>query len=91
MRLLLVPLHAGGQRGARQHGLAEGQPGQEPVSVTYSMNRLQGLRATRHYCVSLNRHGPLDPASVIAEMEYTHPTYTFASMATLISLIISPA
>lgn len=61
---------------------AQGQPGQEPVSVTYSMNRLQGLRTSRHYCVSLNRHKPVAPGSVISEMEYTHPTYTFASMAT---------
>jgi len=61
---------------------AEGRPGQEPVSLTYSMNRLQGLRATRHYCVSLNRRRPVSADAVIAEMDYTHPTYTFASMAT---------
>ena len=26
--------------------------------------------------------GPLDPARVVAEMEYTHPLYDFAALAT---------
>ena len=54
----------------------------DAVSVTYDMNTLQGLRTRERYLVSLNRRGPLDPARVVAEMEYTHPLYDFAALAT---------
>ncbi|BCA79297.1 FAD-dependent oxidoreductase [Desulfuromonas sp. AOP6] len=53
-----------------------------PVFVTYYMNRLQGLRTSRDYCVTLNRRDPFDPATVIAEMDYHHPLYDFDAMAT---------
>lgn len=53
-----------------------------PVYVTYYMNRLQGLRAKNDYCVTLNRGEAFKPDSVIAEMAYHHPLYSFASMAT---------
>ncbi|UCG39781.1 MAG: FAD-dependent oxidoreductase [bacterium] len=56
--------------------------GSGPVSVSYSMNILQGLRTSRHYCVSLNRQTPIDPGAVIAEMTYHHPVYTFVSTRT---------
>ncbi len=61
-----------------QEGDAEGGP----VSVTYYMNRLQGLRTERDYFVTLNGRTSHPPDSLIAEMTYTHPTYTFESMAT---------
>jgi predicted NAD/FAD-binding protein len=61
----------------------EASPGtDDAVSVTYYMNRLQRLRTRERYCVTLNRHGSIDPARVIAEMSYTHPLYSFASLAT---------
>ena len=53
-----------------------------PVYVTYYMNRLQGLKARHHYCVTLNRSEAFKPDTVIAEMDYHHPLYSFASMAT---------
>lgn len=53
-----------------------------PVFVTYYMNRLQGFSAQRDYCVTLNRCQPFDPQTVIAEIDYHHPLYSFASMAT---------
>lgn len=53
-----------------------------PLSMTYDMNRLQGLRTRRRYLVTLNRRGPIDPRRVIAEFVYTHPLYTRASIAT---------
>ncbi len=55
---------------------------ERPVFVTYYMNRLQGLTAQRDYCVTLNREGGYRPGTVIAEMAYHHPLYTFESMAT---------
>ncbi len=54
----------------------------EPVFVTYDMNRLQGLQAAQHYCVTLNRRQGFQPGSVIAEFDYQHPQYTFASLGT---------
>lgn len=56
--------------------------GEDVVSVTYDMNRLQGLETERRYLVSLNRKGPLDESTIIYEVDYTHPTYTLASMDT---------
>jgi uncharacterized protein len=53
-----------------------------PVSVSYYMNCLQGLRTQHEYCVSLNRRRPLPADRVVCEMEYDHPVYSFASMAT---------
>ena len=53
-----------------------------PVYVTYYMNRLQGLRAQNDYCVTLNRGESFRPNTVIAEMAYHHPLYSFDSMAT---------
>ncbi len=54
----------------------------KPVSVTYYMNLLQGLQTRKDYCVSLNRRRPIAPESIIRELEYAHPTYSFASMST---------
>lgn len=53
-----------------------------PVYVTYYMNLLQGLDATQHYCVTLNRQAAFPEETVIAEMDYHHPLYSFESMAT---------
>ena len=46
------------------------------------MNRLQGLQTQNNYCVTLNRHDPFADKTVIAEMDYHHPLYTFESMST---------
>lgn len=58
----------------------------KPVSVTYHMNRLQGLQTCEEYCVSLNRRTPLREDSIVAEIDYMHPTFSFASMDTQASL-----
>jgi predicted NAD/FAD-binding protein len=46
------------------------------------MNHLQRLVARDHYCVTLNPWKPVPTGEVIDEMVYTHPMYTFESMAT---------
>jgi predicted NAD/FAD-binding protein len=56
--------------------------GSLPVFVTYYMNRLQGLQARQHYCVTLNYPHDFRPEAVIARFDYHHPQYTFASLAT---------
>jgi uncharacterized protein len=48
------------------------------VSVTYNMNMLQGLRASKPFCVSLNPNGGIDARSVIARFAYHHPVFTAA-------------
>lgn len=52
------------------------------LSMTYHMNRLQGLRTSREYCVTLNREKPIPPRFVVREIDYTHPLYTSESIAT---------
>ena len=53
-----------------------------PVTLTYHMNRLQNLNTRHQYLVTLNPFKSIDPKKIVARMTYTHPTYTFASLAT---------
>src|SRR5690606_18015303 len=50
------------------------------VTVSYWMNRLQGLDDADDYVVTLNGAGLVDPESVIAEMSYAHPVFTPAAV-----------
>src|SRR4029453_8587217 len=43
--------------------------------VTYWMNRLQGLDTDQMYLVTLNGAAGVDPAKVMARMDYRHPVY----------------
>ena len=52
-----------------------------PATVTYNMNRLQGLRSRRPFCVTLNRTAEIAPERVLARMTYHHPVCTPASVA----------
>ncbi|MDO9380676.1 MAG: FAD-dependent oxidoreductase [Nocardioidaceae bacterium] len=51
------------------------------TQVTYWMNRLQGLPGDEQFLVTLNATDRIDPARVVATMQYTHPIYTPASVA----------
>ncbi len=53
---------------------------EDRTRVSYWMNRLQHHPESDPLVVTLNPSGTL-PGQVIAEMEYTHPTYTAASVA----------
>jgi len=53
----------------------------QPVSVTYSMNLLQSLNAPVPFLVTLNREHDIDPAKVLARMEYDHPLFTAQGVA----------
>ncbi|MDF1554728.1 MAG: FAD-dependent oxidoreductase [Deferrisomatales bacterium] len=60
-----------------------GDPGLAALGcVTYWMNALQGLRTANQYCVTLNPDRPVPQASTLRELEYSHPTFSLASMAT---------
>ena len=60
---------------------APATPADGAVQVSYDMNRLQRLDAPRRYVVTLNGADRVDPAPVIARMDYAHPVYTPASVA----------
>jgi uncharacterized protein len=53
----------------------------ERTTVTYHMNRLQSLQADREFCVTLNKNGAVDMASVISACEFSHPMFTHAALA----------
>ncbi|WP_340556621.1 NAD(P)/FAD-dependent oxidoreductase [Streptomyces sp. GSL17-111] len=55
--------------------------GADAVRVSYDMNRLQRLPATRPHVVTLGGADRVDPAKVLAEMVYEHPVYTPESVA----------
>ena len=46
------------------------------TTVTYHLNRLQGLGGERHFCVTLNLAERVDPDLVIKRIAYAHPVYT---------------
>jgi predicted NAD/FAD-binding protein len=57
-----------------------GEDGAAAVSVTYHMNRLQGLDSRREYLVTLNPRVEPRAGTVIREFLYMHPTYSFSSL-----------
>ncbi len=52
-----------------------------PARVSYYMNRLQGLPPDPDYIVTLGGRQDVDPARIIAVMDYAHPAYTRESVA----------
>ena len=50
-------------------------------TVSYCMNLLQSLERAPPFVVTLNRSAAIDPAQVIARMNYRHPQYTATSVA----------
>jgi predicted NAD/FAD-binding protein len=54
--------------------------GGEGLSVTYDMNRLQGLQTSRPYFVTLNPRKPPADHTLVASVDFTHPVYTFQSL-----------
>ena len=57
-----------------------GEHGSGPVSVTYHMNRLQGLRCAREYCVTLNPRREIEAERIVKAIDYTHPVFTVAAL-----------
>lgn len=52
-----------------------------PVSVTYHMNRLQGLRCHEDYCVTLNLNERIDPKKILRVIHYRHPVFDAKAVA----------
>jgi uncharacterized protein len=55
-------------------------PARSETTVTYHMNRLQSLRSSTQFCVTLNRSHEIDPEHVIRRIDYAHPVYTAAGV-----------
>ena len=52
-----------------------GEPGDQPVGVSYLINKLQPLPFKTPVVVTLNPAREPDPAKVIAEFDYAHPIF----------------
>jgi predicted NAD/FAD-binding protein len=59
---------------------SQGEDRVDGVSVTYWMNRLQGLETDKNYFVSLNPLQEPGEGSLIAEMTYHHPVFDADAM-----------
>jgi uncharacterized protein len=53
----------------------------EPCTVSYCMNLLQGIASDETFVVTLNRTHAIDPSKILRRMSYAHPLYTRASVA----------
>jgi predicted NAD/FAD-binding protein len=58
-----------------------GEPGHQPVGVSYLINRLQPLPFRTPVVVTLNPAREPDPASVIARFDYAHPIFDGPAIA----------
>jgi predicted NAD/FAD-binding protein len=67
-------------RAAWNVALDDCRKGVAGVSITYWMNRLQGLPGPTDYCVSLNRVDRIDPSKVLARASYEHPIFTLDAL-----------
>ena len=51
------------------------------VTLTYNMNILQSLEASREYCVTLNNTHSIDPEKILKVIQYSHPVFTERAVA----------
>jgi len=52
----------------------------DKLTMSYDLNRLQGIAGDTRYCVSVNHSEDLDPSRVIAMFEYDHVVYTLRTL-----------
>jgi predicted NAD/FAD-binding protein len=53
----------------------------DAATVTYNLSLLQGIRASKTFCVTLNDAGTIDPASVLGVFHYAHPMFNVGRAA----------
>jgi len=49
---------------------------ENPVSLTYDMNILQGIESDDTFCVTLNNTAAIDESKIIKRLNYAHPLFT---------------
>ena len=59
----------------------QGDPGEQPVGVSYLINKLQPLPFKTPVVVTLNPAREPDPAKVLAEFDYAHPIFDVPAIA----------
>ena len=59
----------------------QGEPGEQPVGVSYLINKLQPLPFKTPVVVTLNPAREPDPAKVLAEFDYAHPIFDGPAIA----------
>lgn len=59
----------------------QGDPGEQPVGVSYLINKLQPLPFKTPVIVTLNPAREPDPATVLAEFDYAHPIFDGPAIA----------
>jgi predicted NAD/FAD-binding protein len=59
---------------------SESEPASGLPTVSYWMNRLQGLACDRDYFVTLNRSAEIDPRRVVRSFVYHHPSFSPAAV-----------
>jgi uncharacterized protein len=74
-----IPRHRAARGSWNVHTHDCRRPG-APLSMTYDMNRLQGLDTDRRYLVSVNPGEDLRQDRVILEQTMSHPLYTFRTL-----------
>jgi uncharacterized protein len=65
---------------AAWNALIPREPG-TTCTVSYWMNRLQGIDSAEPLIVTLNPTRPIDPPKVLRSLRYAHPVYTHAGVA----------
>jgi predicted NAD/FAD-binding protein len=58
-----------------------GEPGEQPVAVSYLINKLQPLPFKTPVVVTLNPAREPDPSKIIAEFDYAHPIFDGPAIA----------
>lgn len=66
---------------AWNYSAGSGEPGEQPVGVSYLINKLQPLPFKTPVVVTLNPAHEPDPAKVIAEFDYAHPIFDGPAIA----------
>jgi predicted NAD/FAD-binding protein len=66
---------------AWNYAAGSGRPGEQPVAVSYLINRLQPLPFATPVVVTLNPTREPDPAKIIAEFDYAHPIFDGEAIA----------
>jgi len=57
------------------------------VQVTYNMNILQGLSASRTWCVTLNASERIAPDKIVGRFQFSHPLFTPEGLASRTALL----
>jgi predicted NAD/FAD-binding protein len=68
-------------RASWNYQLSGCQPDEAAVRISYHMNRLQDLKVSADYIVTLGAEGSVDPRLILDRMDYAHPVYTPDSVA----------